>query len=424
MSDVFLIATVGGTPDPLVASLKHWRPSRVCFVPSRQTREQVEAKILPLVAAEGFPLSPGAWDVHELDDAQDFVLCVRRMRELTQRVESWRRRGDGFEVVVDITGGTKWMSGALALVARRWPCHFSYVGGTERTKDGVGIVVSGKEQVLHTANPWNALGAQAAEDAVTLFDRGACGGAVAVLEEALPQVDDPARKRELSVLRNLVAAYEAWDRFDHAEAGRLLGKALEGENDLAALLGADRAGRLCPELARQRALLQTLTAARTPTRELVADLIANARRREAEKRYDDAVARLYRALEALAQLRLSAEHGIADTSHVLLDALPEPMRANRIPEEGGTVRLGIQEAYALLRSRGDALGEAFAQRRLDDRKKSNLAARNGSILAHGIVPVGAKVCANLWADVLAVAEAAGLSAADLPEFPRLGERGA
>ncbi len=422
MSEVFLIATVGGSPEPLVASVKHWRPSRVCFVPSHQTLEQIEGKILPLVAAEGFPLPSGAWDPHVLDDAQDFAHCVRRMRELTQRVETWRRRGDGFEVVVDITGGTKWMSGALALVARRWPCRFSYVGGTERTKEGVGIVVSGKEQVLHTANPWNALGAQAAEDAITLFDRGACGGAVAVLDEALPRVDDPARKRELSVLRNLVAAYEAWERFEHAEAGRLLGKALEGENDLAALLGADRAGRLCPLLARQRELLQILAAARAPTRELVADLLANARRREAEKRHDDAVARLYRALEALAQLRLSTEHGIADTSRVSLDALPEPMRANRTADADGTVRLGMQDAYALLRARGDAVGEAFSRRRLDDRNKSNLAARNGSILAHGFTPVGAKVCANLRADVLAVAEAAGLTTADLPEFPRLGER--
>ena len=50
------------------------------------------------------------------------------------------------------------MSAAFGIQASRWPCMFSYVGGNERTKDGLGIVVSGSEKVFHQTNPWDSLG--------------------------------------------------------------------------------------------------------------------------------------------------------------------------------------------------------------------------------------------------------------------------
>ncbi|MGH7227535.1 MAG: hypothetical protein ACRELF_30350, partial [Gemmataceae bacterium] len=168
-----LICTVGGSPEPIVAALKHWQPSRVRFVPTPETRDQVADRILPLAAAEDFPLDAGRYDILELPDGQDLARCVDRLRELTPDVEGWLARGDDFQVVVDFTGGTKCMSAALALQAHRWRCRFSYIGGQERTKDGVGVVVSGKEQVLHMHNPWDALGYQAVEEATTLFDQRA-----------------------------------------------------------------------------------------------------------------------------------------------------------------------------------------------------------------------------------------------------------
>src|SRR5207245_1390146 len=102
-------------------------------------------------------------------------------------------------------------------------------------------------------------------------------------------------------------------------------------------------------------------------RELVADLLANARRCATGRRFDDAVARLYRAVEALAQTRLRMEYGIGDTSHVPLEELPEGLRAAKAPQaQDGAVWLALQDAYTLLRERGDPLGECFRRRRLDD----------------------------------------------------------
>ena len=97
-----------------MAALKHWRPSRVLFVPSKQSRVEIDAKILPLARQEGFALEAGCYDFVEVPDPQDFAACVRKMRDLGPEVGRWLARGSDYEVVVDYTGGTKTMSAALA----------------------------------------------------------------------------------------------------------------------------------------------------------------------------------------------------------------------------------------------------------------------------------------------------------------------
>jgi CRISPR-associated protein (TIGR02710 family) len=419
-----LICTVGGTAEPIAAALKSWRPSAVIFVPSAGTAGRIpDVRALAAVEPNGFELPPDRYEVLTLPDPQDFPGCVHALRDLAGKVRGWRARGEGFEVAVDFTGGTKVMSAALALQAHLSGCRFSYVGGTERTKEGVGVVLTGTEEVRHEYNPWVTLGYQAIEEATTLFDQGAFGAAALRLQRTLPSIDDATRKRELQALKILAEAYEAWDRFDHKSAAASLREINKYGNDLRSLLTPERAEKLRPQLESQRADLEELAATKAATWLLVCDLLANALRRGAERRYDDAVARLYRAIEAMAQTRLRLEHGVADTSKVPVDVLPEPLRTEKVSAGETPVKLALQDAYSLLQAKGDPLGGAFAERRLNDREKSNLQARNASILAHGFEPVGEKVYRNLLADALALAEAAGVSRTQLPQFPRLRDEG-
>jgi CRISPR-associated protein (TIGR02710 family) len=414
---ILLICTVGGSPEPIVASLKNWRPSRVLFIPSPQTKAEVETKILPLAQKEGFALNVGAYDFVVVPDSQDFAACVRKMREMAPEVAKWLARGPAYGVIIDYTGGTKSMSAALALQAHPWGCQFAYVGGTERTKNEVGVVVSGKEQILHVQNPWDASGYQAVEDALTLFDQAAYGAAAKLLQRALIKVQDPVRKRELSTLKTLAEAYDAWDRFEHKDAARLLGEVLKNENDLRSLFGSDRTEDLRTLVGRHRAYLADLLADAGPTWARVIDLLANAKRRMDEQRFDDAVARLYRGIEAMAQARLRVAYGIADTGKVALELLPDVLRASKAASAtANTVWLALQDAYILLQAHADDLGRRFHDCRLDDREKSTLQARNRSILAHGFDPVSQKDYRNLWRDALKLAE---VTEADLPTFPRL-----
>ncbi len=340
-----LVCTVGGSPEPIVAALKHWRPMRVRFVHTPQTKDDVAEKVVPKGREEGVDLDAGRYDLFELPDGQDLASCLDHLRQLTPVVTEWAARGDVFRVVVDFTGGTKCMSAAVGIQGSRWPCVFSYVGGNERTKDGVGVVVSGGEKVVHQANPWDALGRQAVEDFVVLFDQRAFLAAANVASLTMKRVSGPDRKRELAVLEQLAKALDAWDRFDHKTSMNLLENVAKSANDLRAVLGSVRGDRILGGATRLAGHLDELCKATPPSRHHVLDLLANAKRRKDEGRVDDAVARLYRATEAIAQAALKERHGIESTEKVPLDHVPEAIRTEwttRATE--GVVGLGLQDA--------------------------------------------------------------------------------
>jgi CRISPR-associated protein (TIGR02710 family) len=414
-----LVCTVGGSPEPVVAAIKRWRPVRVVFVPTSQTKSEIEAKIVPMAREEGLELDAGRYDLFELPDGQDLALCVDQLRRMTPTVEQWVARGEGFRVVVDFTGGTKCMSAAIALQARRWPCLFSYVGGTERTKDGVGVVVSGKERVLHHENPWDALGYQAVEEFVVLFDQRAFVAAAKVAVEAKKRVTRGDRKRELNALEQLAQGFDAWDRFEHRNAANILMGIEKVGNDLRAVLGGEWAERVLSNVGRVARYLDELCTATPPSRTHVVDLLANARRRKDEGRIDDAVARLYRAIEAIAQVCLKETYEIESTEKVPLDKIPQGLRPDwEARANDGAIALGLQDAYALLAALGHPLGAKFGDAGLND-TKSPLTSRNRSILAHGFERVSEKVFDKLWSAAL---ELADLQAVDLPSFLTLSER--
>ena len=416
-TSTLLVCTVGGSPEPIVAALKEWRPGRVWFVHTPGTRGKVD-EIVSKACDEGVDLDAGRYDLLQLPDEQDFTSCVEQLRSLTDKVREWAERGNNHQVVVDITGGTKCMTAAMAIQASHWPCLFSYVSGKERTKDGVGIVVSGSEIVRRAQNPWDALGHQAVDDFVVLFDQHAYLAAANVAARTMRRVSRPDRKRELSSLEQLAKALDAWDRFDHTTSRNLLQSVSKSANDLRAALGPTRGERVLAGAARLVTHLGQLGQAQAPSRHHVLNLLANAKRRQDEGRFDDAVARLYRAIEAIAQVALKERHGIASTEKVPLAKVPAPLslrwaaRAN-----DGIVALGLQDDYALLAALDDPTGRKFQDAGLGD-VKSPLVVRNRSILAHGFDCVTDAVFEKLWVSTLSLAE---VDEASLPCFPRVSE---
>jgi CRISPR-associated protein (TIGR02710 family) len=421
MSDknVLLILSVGGSSAPLVEAIKKWRPEKVLFVPSKDTEEQIEGFILPQVEKEGRVLSPGQYEIHAVSDPQDFAVCIDEMqRALTPEVERWTRRGNGYAVIVDFTGGTKCMSAALAGAARRWDCEFSYVGGKERDKGGVGTVVDGAMQVIPTSNPWDALGFQPIEEAVTLFNARQFAAAARLLDRTLPRVKDPARKEVLQAFKHFACGYDAWDHFQHGTALNTHFRECERRvNNLKAVFFSEEARRRVEEaLRRAREHLSRLCEEGSkPGPLLILDLAANAKRRAEEGRYDDAVARLYRAIEAIAQRRLLETYGLR-TSKVPAAEVPEETRRrlNARPNEKGNYTLGLQDAYRLLEGKGDPLGSRFQALGLHE-QESALTQRNNSIWAHGFDPVTSEVYEKLWEACLKLGE---MREEELPQLPQ------
>ena len=116
---------------------------------------------------------------------------------------------------------------------------------------------------------------------------------------------------------------------------------------------------------------------------MLASILNNARRREDENKFDDAVARLYRSLELIAQIRLSKEYGI-DSSNVDIDVL----RQNNIDDDylseiniSDEIKFGLTADYELLAQLNDDLGDFYLENK--NQIRNILKFRNNSILAHG-----------------------------------------
>jgi len=119
---------------------------------------------------------------------------------------------------------------------------------------------------------------------------------------------------------------------------------------------------------------------------LITDLLSNAKRRgEIEQNYDDAVGRLYRVTELIAQYQLK-NYGIEDTGDVPRDKIPTSL-LNELGTGDAKVKVGLHTSYRLLAAKGDKIGLRYQE----DRRLQNLLwRRNTSILAHGLKPVEQK----------------------------------
>lgn len=397
-SQRLLIATVGGSPEPLVKSILYWQPLKTIFVVSQESRGVI-IRIESEVQGQGYPDFRGRSELCVVGDHQDVRSMCEELRRLFQeRVAVWRH--EGWEIIADITGGTKVMSAALAIAADRFGrCRFSYVGGRDRTEGGLGEVIAGSEEVVGQQNPWEALGIRIIEEADALLQRHAFAAAATLLAGALSSLDDPVRKDKVNVVAALADALSDWDRFRLRKALEKCAQVQRRRPLLEGTFGHLRTMEIIKQLGAlsahcERAMKGATDESLRPNQDLILDLLANAKRRYDEGRWDDATARLYRAIEAIAQLRL-AERGFPDTSGIRIEKLPEMSRSRLAPRaQDGMVKLGVQDAWSLLSELGEPAACLF-QQRLGDLQKSPLVARNQSILAHGFAPVSEKTTKQL-----------------------------
>lgn len=430
-----LVCTLGGSAEPVVVSIGHWEPNFIIFIVSPETKGQIEGIKTTLKEKFNREIMPHEYRISCVTDAQNFSYCVNTIQEEVEKeIREWCDKSEDCEIIVDFTGGTKCMTAALAIVSQRWQCRFSYVGGTERTKEGVGVVVGGKETVLHSPNPYDSLGFMAIDKFVFYFDSLTFFSASNEANNALKKVSDKNRKNLFIALDKLAQAYSAWDKFQHEKALKCLHTLADYESCLGNYFH-DRKDKIIRGIRANREFLGSLVGEKErPSLNLLKDLLANALRRREEKSFDDAVARLYRFTEALAQLRLKAGYGINSTKNIPLDKLsPKLQKLLENKSENGFVTLGLQQAYLLLYELGDEVGRKFDQMgwlnpalKGDARGDKNsslspLESRNSSILAHGFDPVTDKTFESLWKGVIELAKAAGIDINTLPQFIKLGD---
>lgn len=371
MSGAMLI-TVGGTKEPIIKSILRHKPDFVSFFASHDTTDNV-SEIRRVVKRAGLSLKS---ELTLADNVNDLLHCHEKAEEAVKRVKS--KGYQSGDVIVDYTGGTKNMSVALALAAITHGFSFSYVGGEVRTKKGIGIVKKGHEAIYRSVNPWDFLAVEEMKKIATLFNTYQFKAAKSVIDGL---VDKNVRGKSIfKKLGILIEGYYMWDLFRHKDALKFVTRARIDE-----LVEADNGviNKIARATKAQVEVLQRLSNAdKSPCRELILDLFSNAERRFEEKKIDDAVLRLYRTVEMIAQERLLRGHNI-NTSGISPENIPEslkdPFSCHRA--KSGKYKLPFYAAYALLDALNDKLGATYKKEEPNFKKIQS--ARNGSYLAHG-----------------------------------------
>lgn len=375
-----LVVTVGGSCQPVITAITDYQPQYVYFVASEGTRGSK-----PTVDAAGAPCKgrtpaedgPSIVTQTELIDSQYSIRTVNdpdSLQECYGVIQSVLREAvdanPNSRYVADYTGGTKTMSVALAMAALEADWELSLVKGarTDLVK-----VVDGTE-VAGLVNSWEVRARQRMEEARRLFNDHHYAAAETLLGSILQTgAVSTTLQTMLREWIGLARGLDAWDRFDHARAMAVL---------------TPYQSRIVPNYIFLKQILGTDK--RATGYEAAFDLLRNAERRAHQGRYDDGVARLYRATEMFAQIRLRQRTPSLNSSNLDLTLLPEALREryeSLQDSEDGKIRLGLRQDYELMAALGDPVGVAYQA--VSKNLLNGLSARNNSILAHGEQPLTA-----------------------------------
>lgn len=403
-----MLVSVGGTPQPIITSIKKYHPEFVSFFASQET---VELVFEILNAVKSGTHNEIEKELTIVDDVNDLYHCYQKAEDAVERIN--RRGYSKDEVIVDYTGGTKNMSVSLALAAIVHGFSFSYVGGKERTKEGIGVVINGHEEVYESINPWDFLAIEERKRIALLFNTYQFKAAKELANEILKR-----STRYRSVFKKLgfiIDGYYNWDLFRHRQALDCFKRAKMDElievDDPSIRSFARETERLTPFL-EELALKK-----RKPDINYILDLYANAERRFKEGKVDDAILRLYRVVEMIVQEKLLNMYGI-DSSDAREESLPERLREDFAgkykSQRDGKIKIPQSASFELLYELGDEIGKRFKEQKSSFLDIQN--ARNHSYLAHGFVCSKDRTYRMMGEFVLALQI---FKADDAPLFPKM-----
>jgi CRISPR-associated protein (TIGR02710 family) len=303
-------------------------------------------------------------------------LIVAKTRELQQEAS-------GNQIYADYTGGTKTMSLALGMVA--FDSNIPLFLTTSATRENLIKVERGEstERAPTTLVTVERTLNQILPSFLVKYDYPA---AIAQLQNLLQSLELPSdQKRRIRELRDCCASLDAWDRFDHTHAWLLLEPQMKQLQQLGLFLKRVMYSRSIIDPAFKTDKDKVIPG---HGYEIVEDLLLNAKRRAAQERYDDAVGRIYRALELLVQLRLKQAYEL-QTGDIDIEKLSENLRetyeGKRSPHNG-KIQLALRDSYELLTQlKNDALGILYQESK--NRIIDALVIRNNSLFAHGFKPI-------------------------------------
>lgn len=389
-----MLMSLGGSPEPLIKSIKAYMPEHIVFFASHESVS---------LSGEIFKALDYRPDVeYELTENPNLMFeCYRSARKSVDRIKKTGMSSE--DVLVDYTGGTKVMTAALVMATLGYPFRFNYVGGDKRNKEGVGIVTDGHEKMFGEMNPWSVFAEEERRQVVTLFNQGNFS-AVTEIINSFDREPPLQIKNYFRFVKPLAEGFLNWDQFNHKAALRRLSEGFEALADYISLYNDPALKAFLVEVQSGIAfvgrVIEETESMNKYRRIIITDLLNNANRRISERKYDDAAARFYRALELYGQIMFQEVAG-CHNDRVPQETIPENLRPEffrkyRDPGKG-TLKLPQTATFEFLKEKGHEAGLRFFERHKAIRDiQSN---RNGSILAHGITPISEKAINTIFGTV-------------------------
>jgi len=402
-----MIISVGGTPEPLIESIKNRCPDFVYFIASQETNPII-GKIV-----ENTNLDIGKYRSAIIDDAESIIEAYEISRDIIRKI---KKEYPTARIFINHTGGTKSMSAGIVLAGSEYGCSFVYVGGEKRDKGGVGIVTEGMI-VKDEQYPYYLIAEKNLTRAIDYFNRYQYDTSINILKSIIDRlVDDSEKSKQLqitaTILIDFIILIKNIDRF------RFRKIEYRGQNRYALGIVNDVIKRL-EMVGFSSDILRNIDDYLKISKDyfrglqegdpkiILCELINNAERRISEGKYDDAIARLYRAFELIAQIKLQ-EYGLDDLSDkkfTLKDLENRGVDVEKYKDcvdEKGKLKLGLKKKFELLKDLGwDNADDIY----LENKKIWELLSkRNNSIMAHGLEPIDMKSTMDLFSEVEKIAK--------------------
>nr|MDO8080288.1 TIGR02710 family CRISPR-associated CARF protein [Candidatus Freyarchaeota archaeon] len=376
-----MILTLGTSTEPLIKTVKNFRPDYVCFLSTKDMLMHL-SEVLDKTGARDKLYE---YNYYQIGKKEDFSHCLNVSEQAFD--ELFRRGFSAKDILSDITGGTKVMSVGLGMAAVKYYSNMLYVGGERR--DEQGRVLSGSEVIYQTYNPYEFFASKQIERGLELFNGHRWRTAMEVFDEAQRNLGGGKKKELASIFRDLARAYGLWDRFHYGVAVRSLENVRNALQEFCRFSPSNALEELRSSIDINLGALSVLDSMEKIgglTYPAVVDMFSNALRRSREAEFDDAAARVYRLIEMLAQYKLE-KYGIK-TSDVDLDKIKSydgklADALSLMKDESGKIRLGLRGSYIVLNSLDGDPGKSDLRNKLLDCVQQM---RNQSILAHGLTP--------------------------------------
>ncbi len=297
------------------------------------------------------------------DDLEEIFSVLKSMYEEL-------KKSGVHKFIANFTGGTKMMSAAIVLFAVVYDDVELYFNRGART-NVIKEINSEIVQIKIESIMFDLL----KEKVNSLFDKFQYDAAVVEIKSFQKKYGAMKNKDYIKVV-NIAEAFSLWDKFDFEGAyERLFSVGIGYEDHLKVL-----------DMLRNKSEIFYGYKAE--------ELMENAMRRACNKEYDNATARLYRALEVLAQAILYKAYNVkTDKIENIVAILKKEQASEADIKYFGTKErgIGLMDAYRLLsilKITKDVVGPIFKENK--NKMKALLNNRNYSILAHGFSPISEK----------------------------------